>query len=85
MRIVTSTADLAYPYILFNFIDYEKSFVQYDFMGCIEVLNSKTYNLKLSIIELKNYSVNNWNMIRSNVDNNKIRIASEINSKECNI
>lgn len=85
MRIVTSTADLAYPYILFDYIDYENSYVKYNLMGCIQAESSKTYNFKLSLKELKSYSLDNWSKLRNSVDGNKIRIDSLSDWKDCNL
>lgn len=85
MRIVTSTADLAYPYILFNYIDYENNYVQYNLMGCLVADSTKAYNLKFSLNELKNYSADNWSKIKNSVDGTKVKVASEVNAKECKL
>jgi len=85
MRIVTSTADLAYPYVLFDFIDYEKNYISYNLMGCIKVSNTSTYSLKLNFNELKNYSLNNWKNIRNSSDNNRISKITDTNSQNCKL
>ena len=54
-------------------------------MGCIEAESSKAYSLKLSLNELKSYSLDNWSKIRNSVDGNRILIATEIYSKECKL
>ena len=91
MRIISSTADLSYPYIQFTYIDYDKGYIQYNFMGCVNIESSKIYNMKLNLNEIKNLTNMKWKNILDSVDSSilvnnvkKIKIESETKSFACN-